>query len=356
MRPLTSKVKRCVTAAIFAGAGWVMPHLAAEVPPPFAGNDFNKIWSAPLGNNFTESEYQKALEALLREYLEAGGYPLEPGEFRRVGIKLYTYSGSGLHTPKALTRAVINVLLESGFNREDLFLLDINTSRLRRSGYLPPLSRMENKFDGIEILALDSGDFFDPEWHYDSPLPAEEPRPTRFFELPRNDGLPEDRRSMLPTPLLFDIDFWINLPVLSDHPTLGISGALANATVWNVSNSGRFLLSPSSASVAVAELAAIPELNRAWVFSIISLERYQYMGGPIFNSLYTRSVPSLLLSTNPAAMDYHLLERINRARLSAGFRTVNPPPRMFEYFRNLELGDFETPRIIEVELEAKTEN
>ena len=82
-------------------------------------------------------------------------------------------------------------------------------------------------------------------------------------------------------PLLFGCDFWINLAVCMDDPILGLDGALANASIWNVSNQWRFLLEPSTASVAVAEILAIPEVNERLIVSILSLESYQFIGGLI---------------------------------------------------------------------------
>lgn len=316
------------------------------LPPPFAGNPLDVMWERSL-ENFSTSGYISALRDLIAAYEAHGGRPLRKGTQGRVGLKIYSYSGSGLRTPPNLVRAVIAFLEESGFDRSQIFLIDLRSHSLRRAGFLPPVSVGGMVFEGVRIKALDSGDYFDPDWYYDNPLPSEvlRGRPSLVERFDSIEAAPQDRLSFLPVPLLLDVDFWINLPVLMDHPTLGVSAALANATVWNVGNQNRFLSTPASASVAVAEIAAIPELNRDWVFSLLSLERYQFLGGPIFNSLYSRSEPTLFLSANPGGLDYHLLDRLNRARTAVGFRRIHPAPRTFEYVRSLGLGDFDIPVI-----------
>ncbi|NJK61245.1 MAG: DUF362 domain-containing protein, partial [Oscillatoriales cyanobacterium SM2_1_8] len=139
----------------------------------------------------------------------------------------------------------------------------------------------------MPVRPLDSSNLVSANWFYDSPLPAEIPSrwgsilfPNRIAEATD----PERRKSFLPADLLTAVDFWINLPVGVDLPAVGISGALANATLWNITNRDRFFVSPANAPVAMAEIAAIPELEAHLAVTILSLEAFQFIGGPPFNA------------------------------------------------------------------------
>jgi hypothetical protein len=330
----------------------LVPALAPSLPAAEPAPAPVSLWEHRL-NDFSDADYRYAVEQLLQEFERTAHRPLVPGAKHKVGIKIYADSGPGLATPFGLVRAVIAAMEKRGFAKEDIFLVGLNPLRLRVTGFLPSYSTGISPFPGHPVYVLESGKFYDPAWFYDSPLPSR-------FDPIRNDQavktaaggraettLEEDRKSFLATPLFLDADFWINLPVYTDHPVLGINGALVNATLWNASNTFRFFKSPATAPAAVAEMAAIPELRESWVLTLASLQLYQFIGGPYFNSLYTVSEPRLLLASDPVLLDSLMLQKINLARKRNGFDPISDDDaRMLEFARQLGVGSTDTEHAV----------
>jgi hypothetical protein len=313
----------------------------AKAPP-------QPVWQARLPD-FSEESYAREVEKMFERFEAATGHKLVPGEKKKVGLKIYTDSGPGMATPVPLVKAVIASLERRGFRHDNIFLVGLNALRLRMTGYLPSLVSGETPFNGNPVYVLESGRYYDPVWFYDSPLPQRfEPIFTQQEADRQTKGVPntstkdEDRKSFLATPLFLDADFWINLPVYTDHPTLGVNGALVNATLWNASNTARFFRSPANAPAAVAEMSAIPELRQTWAFTIASLEHFQFIGGPFFNSLYTVSERTLWLSTDPVMMDSLARDRINALRKKSGFDPINEDIRTLEFAETLGVGSTNT--------------
>ncbi len=323
-----------LAAALAPLAGHASESAVPRTPPS------DPVWQAQL-TAFDDETYARDVEALIARFEAATGKKLVPGLKKKVGLKIYTDSGPGMATPVPLVKAVIAALERRGFERQNIFLVGLNQLRLRMTGYLPSLVTGETPFKGHPVYVLESGKFYDPVWFYDSPLPqrfdpimAEQ----QTKDYPNNSTKDEDRKSFLATPLFLDSDFWINLPVYTDHPMLGVNGALVNATLWNASNTGRFFRSPANAPAAVAEMSAIPELRQTWVFTIVSLEHYQFIGGPYFNSLYSASEPLLWLSTDPVLLDSLMRSRINGLRKQSGFEPISEEIRTLEFAETLGVG------------------
>lgn len=304
------------------------------------------VWEAERPGT---SDYIREVETLLQRYEAEAGEALGPAERGGVGLKVNTRGGRGLSTPLPLLRAVIAALEARGYARSSIRIVDYSAQHLRAAGILPPLSSDRSEFEGCPVLALDTGVYFNQEWFYDSPLPPalrmdSTPLTGAHSELIQ-EATADDRKSYLPAPLLFDVDFWINLAVGADDPALGVDGVLANATLWNVSNSRRFLVNQATASAAVAEIAAIPELADRMLLHVVSLESYQFIGGPFFNSIYTRSEPRLWMSGDPVALDRLIFERINAMRRLEGFPEISPVPRQLVFASSLGLGSMELTSI-----------
>jgi len=326
------------------------PTAAAKAP------QLEPVWQASLPQ-FDEATYARQVEALMATFEKSSGKKLVPGVKHKVGLKIYADSGPGMATPVPLVKAVIAALVRRGFENKDIFLVGLNSLRLRMTGYLPSLVSGMTPFNGNPVYVLESGRFYDPVWFYDSPLPQ---RFDPIFAEKQTEGVSntsskdEDRKSFLATPLFLDADFWINLPVYTDHPTLGVNGALVNATLWNASNTARFFRSPANAPAAVAEMSAIPELRQTWMFTIASLEHYQFIGGPFFNSLYSNSEPLMWLSTDPVMLDALLRDRMNALRKKGGFIDISDEIRTLEFAESLGVGSTKTKavKIIPVDSEG----
>jgi hypothetical protein len=312
----------------------------ADLTPEAPKVPTEPVWQAHLAA-FSDADYGVAVEKLFAAFENSRGRPITPGAKKKVGLKIYSDSGPGMATPVPLVRGVIAALQRRGYANTDIFLVGLNQLRLRMTGYLPSLVTGDTPFKGNPVYVLESNRYYDPVWFYDSPLPE---RFDPIFAAHQTEGVPntstkdEDRKSFLATPLFLDTDFWINLPVYTDHQVLGVNGALVNATLWNASNTARFFRSPATAPAAVAEMSAIPELRQTWLFSITSLEHYQFIGGPYFNSLYTRSEPLVWLGTDPVLMDALMRARINLLRRKEGFEPIPDEIRTLEFAESLGVG------------------
>ena len=305
------------------------------------------IWEVPI---VEKEDYSSGVAALINAYEASVGVELAPDVRGKMGIKVNTRSGRGLSTPLPLLRAVIEAFEIRGFDRQSILIVDYSTHNLRDAGILPLLGSKSLYFEGCPVYALDTKLYYDENWFYDSPLPSSRNQELQLlsdFESairPLAEGARE-RKSFLPAPLLFEVDFWVNLAVGVDDAALGVDGALANATLWNISNNQRFLSSEAAAAVAIAEVAAIPELRERMRLHFVSLEHYQYIGGPIFKSRYTHSEPRLWMSTDPVALDRLLYDRINLLRRLNGFPEIASLPRQLPFAESLGIGVSERSQI-----------
>ena len=327
------------------------PNSKPETSVPDPKDPHSWLWLSKL-TDFSDADYRKAVDAVFADYELRLDRKLVPGVKRHVGLKVMT-AVEGLSTPPGLVRAVIGALEARGFQAADIFIVDQSERKLHTAGFLPlQANEGEGVFDGVQVLALERGRYYSLKWSYDSNAPApdaaEQANDRERFDWKIN---PTDRQSLLPVPLLLDVDFWINLPVGMEFGDIGPAGALINATLWSCSNTLRFFTNPQIGAKAVGEIATVPEFSRGWVLSLLSLEHFQCAGGPLFNSEYTDSTPLLLASPNPVMLDRLLWEQLNAARKNRGLPALDRPAYLdYASLPETHLGDDDPKHVYVVKL------
>ena len=301
--------------------------------------------------SFSDSNYNRAVALLFASYEKQTGTKIAPAQKAKVGLKIYTNSGPGMCTPKGLVDAVIAQLEKRGYKRENISLVDMSRRKMRDCGFLPRVSQIQkgtpDNYKGSPVVDIDSGKYFNSQWYYDNALM---PKSLKGINASSDLYNPEFRKSYLPVPLFLTVDFWINLPVITDMEGLGVCASLGNASIWNMSNNERFLKQPANASMASAEVCAIPELRSSNLFTILSFERGQYVGGAIFNARCSFSENIILMSANPVAIDYLAWQAINRHRRTFSFAPIDPMPPILNYCRELKIGDYDFRKIKRIDV------
>lgn len=281
--------------------------------------------------DFTQETYFKAATKTIEHLEKQVGCQILPQTLSKIALKIYTSSCINFCTPHALVNAMIEFLLKRGFREEDIYVVDGTEYGLTSCRFKGAESLLRYK---VNVVAFETSDWKDEAWFYDCALPSEVVN--RFIKgpiIPECQGL-EGRKSYLPR-IFMEEAYWINMPMEMDHKVLGVSGAMVNASLGIASNTTRFYGSELTGPSVVAEILAIPEVNERMLFTIVSLEKYQYAGGPIYNAHYTAHEKVLWVSNDPVRIDYEMYLKMNQLRL-ANRITALRMPAMFKYAQMLE--------------------
>ncbi len=298
--------------------------LLAGIAQAMAATDPKLLLVEQKLKGFGDGDYTPAVERVLAEFEANTGIGLRPGALRKCGLKLSSEAGQGLATPKPLVRALGAALIRRGFAPDAIILCDVRQQSLQQCGFLPALSTEPQAFEGFPVVAYEPNA---QRWSAEKKLRFENqvmPRPGAPTP-PWGDA----RISVLPKTLFDEVDFWINLPVLSDSKSLGVHGAIAAASLGNMANAERFNENPANATKVAVEVCAIPGLAKKNVLTILSLERYQILGGPGFDANWCLSEKTILASANPVILDFIGLQKINAGRVARAVETIHPEPPVF---------------------------
>lgn len=303
---------------------------------------------------YTYEAYEQAISVLMERFERTN-----PKFSGLIALRISTYCGPGLCTPKNLVLALSKYLERYGIKKSDILIVGDSENTLRECGYLPPLSQREhngNVFEGMQVFWINDPQFHDKNWVYTNPITAD--RLVRRENRWKLDALPthtnDPQSSYLPTLLMFGVDWWINLPIYVGSFAHGVIGSLMQGSILNITNNRRFLDNPANCAAAAAQISAIKELRTKHLFSIATFERFQFTDSLVYNENYTRSFPHVLLSTDQVALDTFSLKILNDVKALYNFKFLEGKPTIFQYAEQLGLGSTKFT-LIKTNVRAKKE-
>lgn len=259
----------------------------------------------------------------------------------RVGIKVVPVGRPNSISSHELIRAIIAGLQTAGVRRSDILVFDRYKNEFVACRYpdeLPDGVRWECAsvaYDGEQVDIdgqLPTGGWEDRVSGYDRDVFRELP-----FCSPEHDPLDDRRfRSHLCNIVSKKIDKFISVPVLKDHRSAGVTITLKNMSHGLVNNVARSHIHVPKVKPAdpggtlnqcgtfIPAIVSLPTIREKAVLQIVDGLVGTYEGGPgnWNRSFATWNLGSLLVGTDPVAIDRIGWEIIDRQRLLMGWPAV----------------------------------
>jgi uncharacterized protein (DUF362 family) len=171
---------------------------------------------------------------------------------------------------------------------------------------------------------------------------------------------PEARRSYVAKFLTRDVNKLVNLAVLKDHQSAGVTLALKNLSHGLVNNVYRSHSTPTlnACGTFIPAVVNLPVIRQKTVLNILDGIKALYHGGPGSDARFVWEHKTLYFATDPVALDRTGWKAIDEKRLQAGMSVVaeavpDPPlsnflrrqPEHIEIAGALGLGEWDESRI-----------
>ena len=222
-----------------------------------------------------------------------------------VGIKVNPSGSPFIVSRTEIVREVIASLRAIGVPAANIIVYDRNSNQLDLNGYnvLMPA--------GVRVVGLDDQWVVDGERHggYDRDV---------FCEM--NCFGERETRSYLGRIISTEVDKIINIPVVKEHNASGVTGCLKNLAYGSYNNVARTHVAPTTyTSPAIAVMCASLPVRTKAVLHVMDGIRGGYHAGPFsWNPSFHFEPRSILIGTDPVALDRIELEMVERKRRDEG--------------------------------------
>ncbi|MGA2624772.1 MAG: DUF362 domain-containing protein [Bacteroidota bacterium] len=331
------------------------PRIPSSMPGKFPGKVVQIVHDRSVVGKNIDPEI--ASEMVKKGMLTLSGSADLPDAWRmfvlptdRIGLKVNPVAGPLLSTSLEITRAVIHQLEEAGIPKENILIWDRREFELHEAGFTA-----EN-FPGIKILGTErkdeKGSFYDSDgklygermidrdWYYMADCEEKYDADTLPYMI--NEG----KYSYFSSIVTQQVDKIINIPILKNAgPTVTL--CMKNLAFGSISNTGR--LHKKLWAETCAEVCAFPPLRDKVVLNIADGLRGCYNGGPEAKPEFITEYKTILVGTDPVAVDRIGYEIILKKRIEEKVQKEdNPKGRKFmELAQDLQLG---TAKLDKIEL------
>jgi uncharacterized protein (DUF362 family) len=241
----------------------------------------------------------RAMQALFDANQPVGAWRklVRPGE--TVSLKVNTLGGRGISTNIHLVEAICERLQEAGVKAADIVVWDRDSDEMERAGFHLAIGG-----DRVQCYGTD-------RVGYEGELSAY--------------GSVGGRLSKI---LTRNCNVLINLPVLKDHDGAGVTIALKNM-YGVIHNPNKY--HPNGCNPYVADLNMLPEIRGKMRLTICDATTAMYEGGPGYKPEHSWNANTLLVSTDPVALDHTGWRIIDRKRAEKGWKTLEAEDRAPRY-------------------------
>jgi uncharacterized protein (DUF362 family) len=262
-----------------------------------------------------------------------------PGDV--VGVKVNPVGSPRAMSNFATVRAILAGLRSAGVRTGDIVVFDRYRKAFVEAGYpeqLPDGVRWDASVETYDDQQLDIAGY-DPDVYLSMDLIA----------YGRHD--PSDdraRRSHLSLIASRQVDKIVNVPVLKDHGSAGVTLALKNMSHGLVNNVARShaTATTNACNTFIPAVVSMPAIRRKVVLHVLDGLNAVYQGGPGARQETTWANRSLFFATDPVAMDAVGGQIIDTKRVAMGLPPTAQSGRMGNPPNPREGFDFRQPQHI----------
>jgi uncharacterized protein (DUF362 family) len=238
-----------------------------------------------------------------------------------VGLKVNCLGSPGASSHPDITYAVADLCQKLGVTEDRIIIYDQYGSRMQRGGY--KLTDKKGKIRVIRHWGRSPGRQ-DPKWGY-GPMTDTPAGPTRFAKI------------------LDMVTAIIAFPVPKDHDFTGVTGAMKNMAFGNIEVVPKFHCNKGYGWIdgkksrkkgtcqpvckwgacSVARMYAAPQITSKIRLHIADATSVLFHGGPQYQARWTKAYDSVIIATDPVALDALFLKIVDEHRAAKKMVPIN---------------------------------